>query len=64
MLDTLIYSGTINGVEKIIGMEKKIKNIHIIINPASGKGKSILPVINASMKEAGSRGPASEDKFL
>ena len=33
-------------------MEKKIKNIHIIINPASGIGESILPVINASMKEA------------
>ncbi|MDP2653198.1 MAG: diacylglycerol kinase family lipid kinase [Candidatus Omnitrophota bacterium] len=32
---------------------KKIKNIHIIINPGSGKGESILPVINASMKEAG-----------
>ena len=34
-------------------MEKKIKNIRIIINPAAGKGESILPVINASMKEAG-----------
>lgn len=34
-------------------MEKKIKNIRIIINPASGIGESILPVINASMKEAG-----------
>jgi diacylglycerol kinase (ATP) len=32
---------------------KKIKNVHIIINPAFGKGKSILPIINASMKEAG-----------
>ena len=38
---------------KIIAMEKKIKNIHIIINPAAGIGESILPVINASMKEAG-----------
>jgi len=34
-------------------MEKKIKNIHIIINPAAGIGESILPIINASMKEAG-----------
>lgn len=34
-------------------IEKKIKNIHIIINPGAGKGKSILPVINASMKESG-----------
>ncbi len=39
--------------EKIIAMEKKIKNIYIIINPAAGIGKSILPIINASMKEAG-----------
>ncbi len=36
-----------------MAMEKKIKNIHIIINPGSGKGESILPIINASMKEAG-----------
>ncbi len=34
-------------------MEKKIKNIHIIINPAAGKRESILPIINTSMKEAG-----------
>jgi len=34
-------------------MEKKIKNIHIIINPVSGKKESILPIIDASMKEAG-----------
>ncbi len=40
-------------------MEKKIKNIRIIINPASGKGESILPVINASMKEAGIKWEAS-----
>lgn len=40
-------------------MEKKIKNIHIIINPSSGKGESILPVINASMKEAGIKWEAS-----
>jgi len=40
-------------------MEKKIKNIHIIINPASGKGESILPIINASMKEAGIKWEAS-----
>ena len=39
--------------EKIIAMKKKIKNIRIIINPAAGIGESILPVINASMKEAG-----------
>ncbi|MGA2171953.1 MAG: diacylglycerol kinase family protein [Sedimentisphaerales bacterium] len=40
-------------------MEKKIKNIHIIINPAAGIGESILPVINASMKEAGIKWEAS-----
>ena len=40
-------------------MKKKIKNIHIIINPASGKGESILPVINASMREAGIKWQAS-----
>ncbi len=34
-------------------MEKRIKNIHVIINPASGKKESILPIINTSMKEAG-----------
>jgi YegS/Rv2252/BmrU family lipid kinase len=34
-------------------MEKKIKNIHIIINPAAGKKEAILPVIDAAMKEAG-----------
>ena len=34
-------------------MEKKIKNIHIIINPAAGEEEAILPFINASMKEAG-----------
>ncbi|MCX5794664.1 MAG: diacylglycerol kinase family lipid kinase [Elusimicrobia bacterium] len=34
-------------------MEKKITDIHIIINPASGQGGSILSIINASMKEAG-----------
>ena len=33
-------------------MNKKIKNIHIIINPASGRSEPILPIINASMKEA------------
>jgi YegS/Rv2252/BmrU family lipid kinase len=36
----------------MIVMEKKIKNIHIIINPAAGIGESILPIINASLKEA------------
>ena len=34
-------------------MEKKIKYIHIIINPAAGRDESILPVINNVMKEAG-----------
>jgi diacylglycerol kinase (ATP) len=34
-------------------VEKKIKNIHIIINPAAGKKEAILPVIDAAMKEAG-----------
>jgi len=34
-------------------MEKKIKKIHIIINPAAGAEEAILPVINLSMKEAG-----------
>ncbi len=34
-------------------MEKKIKNIHLIINPAAGKDEAILPIINTSMKEAG-----------
>jgi len=34
-------------------MEKKIKNIHIIINPAAGEEEAILPVINVSMEEAG-----------
>lgn len=33
-------------------MEKKIKNIRVIINPAAGIGESILPIINASLKEA------------
>jgi YegS/Rv2252/BmrU family lipid kinase len=40
-------------------MEKKIKNIHIIINPVSGKKESILPIIDASMKEAGIKWEAS-----
>jgi YegS/Rv2252/BmrU family lipid kinase len=39
--------------EKRIALEKKIKNIHIIINPAAGEEEAILPFINASMKEAG-----------
>src|SRR5471030_1297588 len=34
-------------------MEKKIKRIHIIINPAAGNKGPALSVINASMKEAG-----------
>lgn len=45
--------------EKIITMDKKIKNIRIIINPAAGIGESILPVINASMKEADIKWEAS-----
>jgi len=40
-------------------MEKKIKNIHVIINPASGKEESTLPIINASMKETGIQWQAS-----
>lgn len=40
-------------------MEKKIKDIHIIINPGSGKGESILPVINTAMKEADIKWEAS-----
>ena len=36
-----------------------VKTIHVIINPASGKGESILPVINASMKDAGIKWDAS-----
>jgi len=42
-----------------MSMEKKIKNIHIIVNPASGKGESILPVINTSLKDAGIKWEAS-----
>jgi YegS/Rv2252/BmrU family lipid kinase len=34
-------------------MEKKIKNIHVIINPAAGKGENSLNIINVSLKEAG-----------
>jgi len=34
-------------------MEKKIKNIYIIINPAAGEEEAVLPIINTSMKEAG-----------
>jgi YegS/Rv2252/BmrU family lipid kinase len=34
-------------------MEKKIKNIHIIINPAAGEPEAVLPIINTSMEEAG-----------
>jgi len=45
--------------EETITIEKKIKNIHIIINPASGKGESTLPIINASMKESGIKWEAS-----
>ena len=45
--------------EKRIAMEKKIKKIRIIINPASGKEESILPTINASMEKAGIKWEAS-----
>ena len=40
-------------------MEKRIRNIRIIINPAAGIGESILPIINTSMKEAGIKWEAS-----
>jgi len=40
-------------------MEKRINNIRIIINPASGKRESILPIINEAMKEAGIKWEAS-----
>jgi diacylglycerol kinase (ATP) len=40
-------------------MIKKIKRIRIIINPAAGKDEAILPIINASMKEAGVKWEAS-----
>jgi diacylglycerol kinase (ATP) len=43
----------------IIAMEKKIKNIRIIINPTAGIGESVLPIIDASMKEAGIKWEAS-----
>ena len=42
-----------------MAMEKKIENIHIIINPASGKEESVLPVINTAMREAGIKWEAS-----
>jgi diacylglycerol kinase (ATP) len=32
--------------------ESKIKNIHIIINPASGKSEPILPIINETLKDS------------
>jgi diacylglycerol kinase (ATP) len=38
---------------------RSVKNIHIIINPASGKGEPVLSVINASLKEAGIKWEAS-----
>ncbi len=34
-------------------IEKKIKHLHIIINPAAGKREPVLPIINEAMKEAG-----------
>ncbi|RIE05670.1 diacylglycerol kinase family lipid kinase [Candidatus Cryosericum terrychapinii] len=45
--------------DKVVAMEKKIKKIRIIINPAAGTGGSILPVFNLSMKEAGTKWEAS-----
>jgi hypothetical protein len=39
--------------EKIIAMEKKTQKNSIIINSASGKGESISPIINSTMKESG-----------
>ena len=40
-------------------MEKKIRNVRVIINPAAGRGESALPVIDLSMKEAGIKWHAS-----
>jgi diacylglycerol kinase (ATP) len=40
-------------------MDKQIRHIHIIINPASGPRRPILSIINASMKEAGIEWEAS-----
>ena len=42
-----------------VTMEKKIGNIRVIINPAAGRGESVLPVLNLSMKEAGIKWHAS-----
>jgi YegS/Rv2252/BmrU family lipid kinase len=36
-----------------ITMEKRIRNVRVIINPAAGRGESVLPILNLSMKEAG-----------
>ena len=36
-----------------------VKRIHIIINPASGRGEATLSIINAAMKEAGIKWDAS-----
>jgi diacylglycerol kinase (ATP) len=40
-------------------MEKKIRNVRVIINPAAGRGESALRVIDLSMKEAGIKWHAS-----
>jgi len=40
-------------------LTKKISRIHLIINPAAGKGESALPVLNAALKEAGIEWEAS-----
>ena len=42
-----------------VTMEKKIGNIRVIINPGAGRGESVLPVLNLSMKEAGIKWHAS-----
>ncbi|KKT75789.1 MAG: hypothetical protein UW69_C0009G0003 [Microgenomates group bacterium GW2011_GWA2_44_7] len=36
-------------------VEKKIKNIHIIINPAAGKNEPVLAIINKGLKDSGIR---------
>lgn len=47
------------GKKETKAVQKKIKNIHIIINPAAGKGEASLSIINESMKEAGIKWEAS-----
>jgi diacylglycerol kinase (ATP) len=45
--------------EEKIAVRKEIRKIRIIINPAAGRDESMLPTINASMKEAGIKWHAS-----